>query len=444
MTPWVIQWEKQFAQMPGAIAVINDRGHKFTYGDLRARAQSLEHRYNALGLRAGHKLLVNFEKHQSLDDIVVSMWACGLREACFAPWWKGFKKHDAKDWGLQNHYAPHLKVDPEVGDGRVFHEENSTAHQMSIAWPSRVLEGAVGPNSLVQWNWLRHEDLVHAIHHFKAATHIQANDRLAWMDPGLGSLGWLAVFCALGIGATVVQVPILARRNTEFFKSWMAMQHFDWIVPSSDWCAYTSGPQTVPSKGVISAWGQATPYVRAQWGSLCRWIDIWSPPACGFWWGSFEWSGSDEDPCLPDAQDGPDWHFENGVLSVGSGADNRPLGRGVEDAGGTHTGVRLSLCGLEDENKRNAWHAAFLELRQYPRIGDIRSIQIDDHHWIGVQPRSHDESPQHIMEDVKTRLVDIMGLDYSRKTHLVIANEYAPTDEVGALDIAAAKSIVGR
>lgn len=439
MTPWVVQWEKQCAEMPGAVAVVNDRGHKFTYGELRSRAQALEHRYNVLGLRAGHKLLINFDKHQSLDDIVVSMWASGLRSACFAPWWKLFKKQDIKDWNLQSKYAPHLRVDPDIGEGRVYPDETSLATNMSIAWPSRILEGAACSMNSVDWSWISHEDLIRAIHNFKAATHIEANDRLAWMDPGLGSMGWLTIFCALGVGATVVQVPILARRNPAFFESWFAMNQFDWIVPSSDWCVYTSPPRAAPLKGVICAWGQAMPHVRAQWGAHCRWIDIWTPASCGFWWGAQEWDGRNEDPCIPDSQQGPDWCFENGVLSIQSDGIITPLAQGVEDQGGMHTGIRLSLCGLKDQKKRAAWHNAFLEIRQYHRIGDIRSVQIQDHHWIGVLPRSNDESPQHIMEDIKERLVGIMGTDYSRKTHLIVANEYAPTDEVGMLDIAGAK-----
>ena len=438
MTPWVAAWERQCSAQPGALAVVNDRGQNYTYGDLRARATALEHRYNFLGLEAGDRLLVSMGRHQSLDDVVVALWACGLRGACMAPHWKDFTKAQVKEWNLLEEYAPRLRVDADLGEERVFPLPGSFVHDMALAWPERRMDGAGRSCEKVEWKWITHIQLEYAISRLRLNMDLHPGDRIAWMDSGLGGLGWLSVFCALSAGSTVMQVPILARRNFAFFDAWMELSPCDWLVPSPDWCAYAGAPNHAPSKGVISAWGQALPHVRKNWGARARWLDIWAPASCGWWWGCQEWDGSNDEPYLPDHQDALDWHFEAGILHAkGPGA----LALAVQDEQGAHTGVHLSLSNLADYSSRQAWHRALLKVRQHPRVGDIRSMEINGQHWVGVLPRCADENSADIMDDIRDRLLESLDQKHMRHTRLVVAEAFCPRDETGFFDVLGARPI---
>jgi hypothetical protein len=434
MTPWVDAWEKQFTEQPGALAVVNDRGQKYTYGDLRNRAKALEHRYNFLGLAPGDRLLVNWSRHQNLDDVVVTLWACGLRGACVAPYWSDFSKAKIKQWGLVDAYAPRLRVDTDIGEERVFAMPGTFAHDMAIAWPERRLDGAGRTEESVQWRWITHAHLTNAISKLSSNMALQPGDRVTWMDPGIGGLGWLTVFYALSVGASLQQVPILARRNSEFFDAWLDLSPCDWMVPSSDWCAHVGSPRRFPSKGVLSAWGQAMPHVRKMWGRGSRWLDVWAPASFGWWWGCQEWNGSDDEPFLPDHYDAPDWRFENGLLL----ASKSELAVAVQDKQAPHTGVHLALSNAADYSSRQAWHRALLNLRKYPRIGDIRCMEIDGQNWVSIVPRCASENSQHILDDVRDRLMDHIDIGYRGRTKILVADAFCPRDETGYFDVSSA------
>lgn len=422
--------------------MVNMRGQKYSYGDLRARAQTLEHRYNLLGLASGDRIMINWARHQGIEDVVAALWACGLRNSCICPWWKDFPKNKIRAWGLLEEFAPRLRVDPDLGEERVYPLPGAPAFDMALAWPARSIEGANRANEPMQLEWITHAQLLASLRHLDAHMQLEPGDTLAWMDPGLGSLGWLSVFYALSVGACIAQPPTIARRTSGVLDEWLKVSPCDWLVPSPDWCAMSGPPEVLPGKGVLSAWGQAHPHLRAQWGRHVRWLDAWAPSACGWWWGGSEWNGEIEEPMLPDTLETPEWHYENGHLCVPKSGQMVQIASAVHDENGAGTGLQLCLSGLPSENGRKEWHEALLSLRKYQRVGDIKSMNVSGAHWVGVVPRSPEESTQHLLEDVKERLHASVASSPDMPTKVMVADLHVPRDEVGAFDVSGLKTLL--
>ena len=432
MTPWLKAWEDQADMNPDAVAVTNRHGQRCTYRHLRDRAHAAEHRLRILGFDSGDRLMATIDYKQPLDEIVVLLWACGLRRGVFYPDWSGFTKRQMKDWRLEEQVSPRVRMHSLTGHEDVFAMPGPGWHDVAVAWPERALDSADRHASPMVVRKVSHAQMAHGIHQWACATQIQPGDVVGWMEGELSALSWLSLFASMSRGAHLVQISGSADEDISKGCQASAVR---WLVATPRWLCRAGLPWETCPHGVLAPWGAITPAQRWRWSEKTRWLEVWSPAACGWWWGSIQATATQRDelyldscttrfPWKVDGNGGYLWILnENGWLPTAVVA--REDGR-----------IRMSLCATADQSLRMQGDAIVKKIRSLPQVGSVhcgQHDQRDQSHHVVVLPRSDNSNPRRILEDAWKECLDFApnaAVDYT----WITVGSMMPRDERGDLD----------
>lgn len=429
MTPWLKAWEDQAQLRPDAVAVTNRHGQRCTYRHLRDRAHAAEHRLRILGFDAGDRLMATIETKQSLDEIVVLLWACGLRRGVFYPDWSGFTKRQMEEWRLQDQVSPRVKMHSLTGHEEVFAMPGPGWHDMAVAWPERALESGNRHASPVVVRKISHSQLAHGVDQWVGATGLVKGDVVAWMEGGLSALSWLSIFSCLSTGAHLVH---LSGNSDDEISRQCAAIDARWVVASPRWLSQAGLPWKRCPFGVLAPWGVMTPAQRWRWSERTRWLEVWSPAACGWWWGFQETKPTQRSEIYLDACT---THFPwkvdaaGGYLWVASGEGWMPVAMVSVEAGRT----RLSLSAAPDRILRQQADAMARTVRTLPQVGAVSCGQEDGNGYVVILPRSENDNPNQILEDARKACISTTRDALEACIWSTVAS-VVPRDERGDLD----------